>query len=95
MILLVRARSEGRPDECEGMAGAEQLVVRREMEVVVSCGGMRQERPPIVLENLLSSLDSLWGAGGAGGGLLLQRPQVWQRVPEPDRTEILLFAIVK
>ena len=91
MIRLLRARSEGRPDECEGMAGAEQLVVRREMEVVVSCGGMRQERPPIVLENLLSSLDSLWGAGGAGGGLLLQQQPLSSR-RQPSIVDTVLAA---
>jgi hypothetical protein len=40
----------------------------------VSCGGMRQERPPIVLENILSCIDTLWGAwSSTGGGLLLQQ----------------------
>ena len=39
----------------------------------MSCGGIRQERPPIVLENILSCIDTLWGAGSSSGALLLQQ----------------------
>lgn len=55
------------------------VVVRREMEVVVSCGGIRQERPPIVLENILCALDSMWGASRAGGLLLQQQPRAGRK----------------
>ena len=48
-------------------------------EVVVSCGGIRQERPPIVLENILCALDSMWGASRAGGLLLQQQPRAGRK----------------
>lgn len=57
------------------------VVVRREMEVVASCGGVREERPPIVMENLLSALDSQWGASSSGA-LLLQQQQGLSSSPQ-------------
>jgi len=57
------------------------VVVRREMEVVASCGGLREERPPIVMENLLSALDSQWGASSSGA-LLLQQQQGLSSSPQ-------------